>query len=75
MLRAFSKALIPIAGLIWVYFSELDIGGASEIGCRTCRMAFTAFMENGDDPRKTHWEWREAITFHQRILSDKLSHS
>lgn len=62
MLRAFSKALIPIAGVIWVLFSELSMGGACEMECRGCMMG-------GD----THWGWKKAINFHQNILSKKLS--
>ena len=64
MLRAFSKALIPLIGVIWVLFTELSIGGASEIGCRVCMM--------GDEVEDTHWGWKEAITFHRNHLQRKL---
>lgn len=65
MLRAFSKALIPIGGLFWVLATETTVGGASEIGCRGCMM--------GDsDSEDTHWSWREAINYHRVILSEKF---
>lgn len=66
MLRAFFKALIPIVGVIWVFFSETGMGGASEMGCRVCRLG----MMGGKD---THWGWRGAIKFHQKTISNKLS--
>lgn len=68
MLRAFSKALIPVVGAFWVLFSETDMGGASNLTCRVCMMG-------GSDSEDTHWKWREAIKFHQKILSNNLSHS
>lgn len=67
MLRAFSKALIPIVGLYWVLSSEIGMGGACEIGCRVCMM--------GGDSEDTHWGWRQAIEFHQKTILNKLSSS
>lgn len=64
MLRAFSKALIPIIGVIWILFTELSIGGASQIGCSVCMM--------GGDVENTHWGWREAIEFHRQSLQNRL---
>lgn len=65
MLRAFSKALIPIVGMIWVCSSETGIGGASVIGCTVCMM--------GGDSKNTHWGWKEAIQFHQKNLATFLT--
>lgn len=67
MLRAFSKAIIPIVGVIWALLSETGMGGACEMGCRVCRM--------GDSLEDTHWGWREAIKFHQKTILNKLSNS
>lgn len=67
MLRAFSKALILIAGVIWVLFSETAIGGASQMGCPVCML--------GGDSEDTHWNWKEAILFHKKALSQKLKNS
>lgn len=67
MVRAFSKALIPIAGVIWVLSSELRVGGACQLECPVCA--------TGDSSEDTHWEWERAIRFHQKFLSDKLSKS
>jgi hypothetical protein len=64
MLRAFSKALIPIAGVIWVLFSEIGAGGASSLGCSVCML--------GADSEDKHWGWKEAIDFHEKILLRKL---
>ena len=64
MLRAFSKALIPIIGVIWVLFTELSSGGASEYGCRVCMM--------GREAENTHWGWITAIDFHKRSLEHRL---
>lgn len=64
MLRAFSKALIPVIGIIWVLFTELSPGGASEMGCRVCAM--------GSKAEETHWNWREAINFHRTSLRCRL---
>lgn len=66
MLRAFSKTLIPLVGVIWVLFSETGMGGASQIGCRGCMMANSEY---------THWTWARAIKFHQITLSSKLPNS
>ncbi len=65
MLRAFSKALIPVAGFIWVLFTELSLGGACQIGCTVC-------MRGEIDAEKTHWEWQEAINFHRNSLQRRL---
>lgn len=64
MLRVFSKALIPIAGPIWVLFSEaMQLGGASQMVCGVCMAG---------ESMDTHWDWNEAINFHQKALSTKL---
>lgn len=65
MLRAFSKALIPIIGVIWVLYTEFSVGGASEMGCRGCLMG-------GPDAENAHWGWREAIRFHSKSLIRRL---
>jgi len=59
--RAFAKALIPFIGAILI-FGELEIGGASEIGC-CCY-----------DPEEhfTHWTDREAVQYHIKKLEVKL---
>lgn len=67
MLRAFSKALIPIVGVFWVIYSETSMSGASEVGCRVCMM--------GRDSENTHWGWKRAILFHQETISEKLRDS
>lgn len=64
MLRAFLKALLPILGLIWVLLTETGPTGASTIGCRVCMM--------GGDSENTHWNWRNAIQFHQNNLQRRL---
>lgn len=66
MLRAFSKALIPILGVIWVLNTETQIGGASVMGCTVCMN-----KSAGD----THWGWERAIKFHERILTNKIGTS
>lgn len=65
MIRAFAKALIPIVGFIWVLFTELSTGGASNLTCTVC--------EKGWNTSDKHWEWRKAIKFHQARLSSKLA--
>lgn len=66
MLRAFAKALIPILGVIWVLATELQLGGASELGCRVCRMG-------GSKAKNKHWGWKSAIKFHQAVIIAKLN--
>lgn len=65
MIRAFSKGIIPIIGLIWILATETGTGGASEIGCRVCQI--------GDDIEYRHWSLNEAITFHRDFLLKKLN--
>jgi hypothetical protein len=65
ILRAFCKAVIPVFGMIWVIFSETNIGGASEFGCRVCRMS--------GDSEDLHWDWKEAVEFHQNTILNKRS--
>ncbi len=60
MIRAFAKALIPIAGILWVLATETGAGGASTMGCTVC-------MQGGDEDK--HWSWQEAINYHKRISS------
>lgn len=60
MIRAFAKALIPIAGILWVFATETGAGGASSVGCTVC-------MLGGDEDK--HWSWQEAISHHRRISS------
>lgn len=71
MLRAFCKALIPIVGVFWAFFTETNIGGGFEIGCRRCTLAFFMREEHNDD--KSYWEWRKAIDHHKKILANKLN--
>lgn len=69
MLRAFSKALIPFIGLLWVLKTEvLASDGACFIGCRVC-------MSGGMDAEDKHWSWDDALTFHQKLLSISLHKS
>lgn len=63
MLRAFAKALIPIAGLIWVVNTETKFGGASSVECAGCMLGTSS-----DD----HWDWKEALEFHQSKLTTAL---
>ncbi|WP_068468977.1 hypothetical protein [Candidatus Protochlamydia phocaeensis] len=58
--RAFAKMLVPIFGIFWV-LSELNAGGASEIGC--CCV---------DDDHYNHWTDREAVQYHINRLEEKL---
>ncbi len=64
MLRAFSKALIPLAGVFWVLYSETGMGGASQIGCSVCM--------TGGKASESHWGWQKAINFHKQALSTIL---
>lgn len=69
-LRAFSKALIPIIGVIWVVFSETRPGGGSEFGCRYCGLDHNWLA--------VHWSFEAAIDFHIRSIQqrhDQSSHS
>lgn len=66
MVRAFAKALIPFIGVWLVIGSETGVGGASEFGCRACRM-------DGDDGQEAHWGWKTAIRHHQTALYEKLN--
>ena len=43
------------------FFTELSIGGASQIGCMM-----------GSDAENTHWDWALAIKFHQKSLNASL---
>lgn len=60
MIRAFAKALIPVAGVLWVLNSETGLGGASSMGCTVCQMG-------GELDDNSHWGWKEAITHHSSI--------
>ncbi len=64
MLRAFSKAIIPVLGIIWVLCTETGPTGASQLGCSVCM--------RGGDSEDTHWNWRNAIQFHQSNLQRRL---
>ncbi len=66
IVRAIAKGLIPLIGVIWILATELDFGGASEMGCRVCMMG-------GDED--THWSWRDALVFHKGNLQAKLANS
>jgi len=66
--RAFAKALIPIAGLIWILFTETGIGGPSEVGCRTCRMGRAAGIG-----QEKHWGWRDAISYHRNCIKEPFN--
>ena len=70
MLRAFSKALIPFFGVIWVLQSEvLAFKGACFIGCRVCAIGSNSEVED------KHWSWDQALDFHRKLLSISLHKS
>ncbi|MGL5264230.1 MAG: hypothetical protein ACRDAI_06645 [Candidatus Rhabdochlamydia sp.] len=64
MLRAFSKALIPLVGWPWVLMTETSFGGASQIGCDVCMKGQLALKDRAWS-KEAHWGWRKAITFHR----------
>lgn len=59
MLRACAKGLIPLLGAIWILTTETGTGGASEFGCRVCRLG-------GEMGELQHWGWREALKAHEK---------
>lgn len=67
MLRASAKALIPLAGIIWLVFTETMPGGASMMGCEVCMMSGM-----GPKSQNRHWSWRSAIEYHQSNLKSNL---
>lgn len=63
-IRACAKALIPIAGIYWVFVTESREGYGA--------FPWTpASLDNGPDPGE--WNWSEAIQFHQKKLSTDLA--
>lgn len=67
MLRAFSKALVPLIGPFWVLGTEMSFGGAFQIGCSVCMMGQRA-LKDPSWSRKAHWGWKQAITFHRNNI-------
>jgi len=60
MIRARTKALIPIIGAIWAWHTESAFGGASDLG----------YKDDGISEKT--WSWKEAINFHKEILEARL---